>query len=165
VPIIAAMRINLKTNNAYSSYTELMGQPGATVTDTRYIFPWYNNTGLLDSQLRFANVGTASTTVTIKVGGSLAGSFNLDPKASMRVSLLNVDSGPVEVSSSGGVPIIAALRINLKKNSAFSSYFEFMGMSTGSPLGLPGNQLSTTYWFPWYNNTGQLDSQLRFGMP
>jgi hypothetical protein len=40
-----------------------------------------------------------------------------------------------------------------------------MGSSVGAPLGLPENQLSSTYWFPWYNNTGLLDSQLRFGVP
>jgi hypothetical protein len=57
------------------------------------------------------------------------------------------------------------MRINLKTNSTLSSYYEFMGSSVGAPLGLPGNQLSTTYWFPWYNNTGLLDSQLRFGAP
>jgi hypothetical protein len=40
-----------------------------------------------------------------------------------------------------------------------------MGLSVGN--GMPGNELSTTYWFPWYNNAtnGGLSSQLRFGAP
>src|SRR5690242_21531977 len=29
-------------------------------------------------------------------------------------------------------------------------------------MGLPDNQLNTTYWFPWYNNV-DLDAQLRIG--
>ena len=35
---------------------EFMGFPGATLSDTRYLFPWYNNTayGGLDSQLPFS---------------------------------------------------------------------------------------------------------------
>ena len=59
------------------------------------------------------------------------------------------------------------MRINLKSSPTYSSYSEFMGMSVGSPLGMPGNDLSTTYWFPWYNNltAGGLNSQLRFGVP
>jgi hypothetical protein len=166
VPITAAMRINLKNNPNFTSYTELMGLTGATLTDTRYLFPWYNNTGLLDSQLRFANVGNANTTVSVKINGVVQpNTYALKPNESVRVSLAGVDNGPIEVYSSGGVPIIAALRINMKQNTSYDSYYEFMGSSVGSPLGLPTQQLSSTYWFPWYNNTGLLDSQLRFGVP
>jgi len=82
----------------------------------------------------------------------------------MRVAYGSLDSGPVEIESSGSVPILAAMRIVLKTTPGLASYSEFMGLSVGAPLGLPGNQLSDTYWFPWYNNVG-LDSQLRFGVP
>ncbi|HSJ87916.1 MAG TPA: matrixin family metalloprotease [Anaerolineales bacterium] len=170
VPIIASMRVNLKTNPNYSSYSEFMGLPGVTLTDTRYLFPWYNNAtnSGLSSQLRFANVGNASTTVSIKIAGvTQQQTYTLAPNASARVPLGNIDSGPVEVFSSGSVPIIASLRVNLMPNTSYSSYAEFMGLSVGSPLGMPGDELSTTYWFPWYNNAtnGGLSSQLRFGMP
>ncbi len=169
VPIIASMRINLKTLPSYSSYSEFMGLPGAMLTETRYLFPWYNNatTGGLSSQLRFGNVGSDPTLVTVTIGGVERGSYPLDPNESARVTFDNVDAGPVEVSSSGGVPIIASMRINLKSLPAYSSYSEFMGLSVGSSVGMPGNELSSTYWFPWYNNatTGGLSSQLRFGVP
>ncbi len=59
------------------------------------------------------------------------------------------------------------MRVNLKKNATYSSYAEFVGLSSGSPVGLPGNELGSSYLFPWYNdalNSG-LDSQLRFGLP
>ena len=169
VPIIASMRVNLKTNPTYSSYSEFIGLPGATLTETRYLFPWYNNAtaGGLQSQLRFGNVGNAETDVMVKIGGVLYGPYHLGLNASQRLSFDNLDAGPVEVFSSGGVPIIASMRINLKTNALYSSYSEFMGLSMGAPLGMPGNQLSTTYWFPWYNNAtaGGLSSQLRFGVP
>jgi hypothetical protein len=29
---------------------------------------------------------------------------------------------------------------------------------------LPASQLTTTYWFPWYNNVN-FDTQLRIGVP
>ncbi len=169
VPIIASMRINLKTLPSYASYSEFMGLPGAMLTETRYLFPWYNNatTGGLSSQLRFGNVGTDPTLVTVTIGGEVQDTYPLDPNESLRVTYDNVDAGPVEVTSSGGVPIIASMRINLKSLPAYSSYSEFMGLSVGSSVGMPGNELSSTYWFPWYNNatTGGLSSQLRFGVP
>ena len=165
--MIAAMRVNLKTNPTDSSYSEFMGLPGETLTETRYLFPWYNNAtaGGVQSQLRFANVGNATTTVSIKIAGvTQAQTYILAPNESARVTLNNVDSGPVEVFSNGQ-PIIVSMRINLKSNALYSSYSEFMGLSVGN--GMPGNELSPTYWFPWYNNAtaGGLNSQLRFGAP
>ncbi|HSJ88719.1 MAG TPA: hypothetical protein VK909_16015, partial [Anaerolineales bacterium] len=168
VPIIAAMRVNLKTNPTYSSYAEFMGLPGALLSETRYLFPWYNNAtaGGLSSQLRFGNVGNTSTTVSIKIGGvTQPTTYTLAPNESARVTFDNVDAGPVEVISTGSVPIIASMRVNLKSNAIYSSYSEFMGMSVGN--GMPGDELSTTYWLPWYNNAnaGGLSSQLRFAAP
>jgi len=163
VPILAAMRVVMKTTAGLASYSEFMGLSGTTLTDTKYVFPWYNNVGL-DSQLRFANVGGSLTTVTVRIGGVQRGQYDLDPNESMRVAYGSLDSGPVEIESSGSVPILAAMRVVMKTTPGLASYSEFMGLSVGAPLGLPGNQLSDTYWFPWYNNVG-LDSQLRFGAP
>jgi hypothetical protein len=44
-------------------------------------------------------------------------------------------------------------------NSQFNSYSELMG--------LPKEQISTEYWFPWYNFAvpSLLDKQFRFGVP
>ncbi len=170
VPIIASMRVNLKRNPTYSSYTEFIGQPGSVLTETRYLFPWYNNAtaGGLSSHLRFVNVGNVTTTVQIKIGGvTQSNSYTLAPNQSAWVSLNNVDDGPVEVFSSAGVPIIASMQIALKSNTFYSSYLEFMGLSMGSPLSMPADELSNTYWFPWYSNAtaGGLSSQLRFGLP
>jgi hypothetical protein len=38
----------------------------------------------------------------------------------------------------------------------FSSFYEITGV--------PGDQLTTQYWFPWYNNTA-MNSQIRIATP
>ena len=78
------------------------------LSDT-YYFPAYNNVNL-DEQLRFGNVGGADTTVTVTIGGVVRGTYFLHPNEQKRVNYPGLDSGPVVVSSSGGVKIIAAIR-------------------------------------------------------
>jgi hypothetical protein len=60
------------------------------------------------------------------------------------------------VHSTGGVPIVVALRDAIYKNGVFADFTQMMG--------LPEKQLSSIYWFPAYNNQ-TLDGQLRFGIP
>jgi len=64
----------------------------------------------------------------------------------------------VVIQSSGGVPIIASLRVAYTPDGGvtWTSFAEMMG--------LPQSQLTTSYYFPWYNNV-DLDTQLRFGVP
>jgi hypothetical protein len=83
------------------------------------------------------------------------GSYLLHPSEQKRVAY-SLDSGPVLVHSSGGVPIIAALRDAWKVNGQITSFVQMMG--------LPAPQLSDTFLFPAYNNLS-LDGQLRFGVP
>jgi hypothetical protein len=161
-PLVVTLRVNLPTNPDNASYTEFLGLPGTVLTETRYVFPWYNNLWLF-SQLRIANVGTSSTQVRVTIGGVEQESFALGGNQSRLVSYA-VNSGPVVVESLDGEPILATLRIKLPTSLVHASYSEFIGLSAGAPLGLPGNQLSDTYWFPFYNNVG-LSSQLRFGVP
>jgi hypothetical protein len=164
VPIIASERVNLKTGTSYSSYSEFMGLPQVT-PETRYLFPWYNNlsAGGVFSNIRFDNVGTASTTVTVKIAGTTQGTYTLAPNES-RVVSYDIDNGPAEVYSSGGVPIVASMNVSLKPSTTYSSYSEFMGLSMGTGLGLPGNQLSATYWFPWYDNQ-DVSTDIRVARP
>jgi hypothetical protein len=167
VPIVASMRTNLRDGSQYESFAEFMGF--STTPTTSYFFPWYNNAnaGGIQSQLRFGNVGTEDTIVSVKIAGTVRDTFPLSPNESERVLFADVDEGPVEVYSSGSVPIIASMRMNLKNGTGYESYTEFMGLSIGPPLGLPGDELSSTYLFPWYNNAnaGGLTSDLRFGVP
>lgn len=90
------------------SFVQLMGLPQEQLS-TNYNFPAYNNV-TLDGQLRFGNVGNSATTVTVTIGGVVRGTYSLNPSELKRVNYAGLDSGPVTVSSSGAVPIIAALR-------------------------------------------------------
>ena len=154
VPIIASMRVAYHNGSAWTDYSEMMGLPFPSLSN-RYHFPVYNNVNL-NTQLRFGNVGTINTIVTVTIGGQFKGSYPLAPNQSQRVSYVNVDSGPVVIQSNNGAPIIASERVAYHNGSAWSSFAEMMG--------LPHPQLTDTYIFPWYNNV-DLDSQLRFGVP
>ena len=152
VPIIASMRVAYFNGSAWTSFSELMGLPTNSLTSS-YVVPWYNNVDL-NTQLRFGNVGTATTTVTVTIGGVVKGSYVLAPNTAARVSYAGVDSGPVKISSSGGVPIIASERVAYYNGSAWTDFSELMA--------LPASQLTTSYYMPVYDNVA-LNTQLRFG--
>jgi stress response protein SCP2 len=159
VPIIAALRgAWLSSVIPVESWVQLMGFPSNQLSDA-YAFPAYDNV-TLDGQLRFGNVGSSPTTVTVTIGGVEMGSYVLQPNQQQRVNYAGVNSGPVEIRSSGGVPIIAALRDALIVNGTVESFTQMMGL----PIGSPNSQLSDTYLLPSYNNV-TLDEQLRFGVP
>ncbi|MEO7838591.1 MAG: hypothetical protein ABIU06_04500, partial [Anaerolineales bacterium] len=153
VPIVASERVAYSPDGGmtWTSHAELMGLP-ANQVHTSYTFPFYNNVDL-NSQLRFGNVGTVNTLVTVTVGGVVKGSYNLAPNASQRVSYAGLNAGPVKVTSNGQ-PIIASLRVAYFDGSDWTSFSEMMG--------LPSNRLTSSYTFPFYNNV-DLNSQLRFG--
>ena len=106
--------------------------------------------------MRFGNVGNSNTTVTVTIGGVVRGTYNLTPGQAQRVNYTGLDAGPVIIESSGGVPIIAALRDAYFVNGLLESFAQLMG--------LPDAALSPTYYFPAYNNV-TLNGQLRFGVP
>ena len=155
VKIIASMRVAYFDSGLgkWTDFSEMMGMPNPSLS-TSYSFPVYNNLNL-NTQLRFGNVGNVPTTITVTIGGVVKGTFNLAPNASQRVSY-PVNGGPVVISSSGGVKIIASERVAYFNGTAWTSFAEW--------LGLPKEQLDTTYFLPWYNNV-DLDTQLRFGVP
>jgi hypothetical protein len=123
--------------------------------NTTYWLPWYNNVDL-DTQLRFANVSASPATVHVYIGGDeMSGSpFTLAPGASTRRSFPGINRGPVQIVSD--VNIVAAERLIYKVNGVPASFSEMMG--------LPDPLLNSSFWLPWYNNTG-LDTQLRFAAP
>jgi uncharacterized protein YcfL len=151
VPLIAAERLIYRVDSVATSFTEMMGLPDSEL-DNVYYLPWYNNLGL-DTQLRFANVSGSTASVHVYIGGEeMDGSpFTLQPGESTRQSFPGIDDGPVRVESN--VNIVAAERLIYKVGNLPTSFSEMMA--------LPEKQLDSTYYLPWYNNTG-LDTQLRF---
>jgi hypothetical protein len=123
-----------------NSFNEVMGYPGDQLT-TEYWFPWYDNVGMKTWVL----VGNPSTTATAEVevyiGEVLQGSYTILPGEKETPKYTNVLDGPVRVVSTNGVDIFASERSLYK-----DSFNEVMGY--------PGDQLTTEYWFPWYDNIG-----------
>jgi hypothetical protein len=154
VDIISSIRDAWQVNGTTTSFSQLMGMPAGGLSDT-YIFPAYNNV-TLDEQLRIGNVDTVPTTVIVTIGGVLRGTYDLDPSEAVRINYAGLDSGPVVVAGTDGVDIISAIREAWKVNGVTRSFVQLMG--------LPLEQLSTTYLFPAYNNV-TLNEQLRFAVP
>ncbi|HET9907905.1 MAG TPA: hypothetical protein VFQ23_14735, partial [Anaerolineales bacterium] len=147
--ILAALRVIWKEPGSRYSYSEMMGLPVEQLS-TEYWYPWYNNLDVasMDQGFRIAIVnGSGDNTVQVLVGGVQVGTnITLVPGASVRVGY-PVNDGPVQVrctTCSGAEKIITSLRVIWKEPGFRATYSEMMGM--------PLEQLSTTYWFPWYNN-------------
>jgi hypothetical protein len=130
------------------SYSELMGFP-IGLLEQEYWYPVYDNVAV-DSQLRVSNVGTGVTTITIYASGTQIDSYTLNAGAATRKNYPR-NSGPLHVVSSTQ-PILTTVRTLY----AGSSYYEMTG--------LPDSQLSTQYFFPWYNNKA-MESELRIAVP
>lgn len=154
-PILASERF-IQTYLNSASYAEMMGYPGDQLA-TEYWFPWYNNISY-STQLRVSNLGNNDAEIKIYAGNSTEpiDSFTLLAGEGARKSY-KIDNGPLHVVSTDGVtPILASERF-IQTFGTSASYAEMMGY--------PGDQLTTEYCFPWYNNTSDggliLSSQLR----
>ena len=132
------------------SYSELMGYPVNQLT-TEYWYPVYDDVDL-DSQLRVSNVGNGSTTITVYAGGTQIDSYSLGAGQATRVNYASTSTGPLHVVSSSQ-PILSTIRLWL---AGGPSYYEIMG--------LPGTQLTTQYWFPWYNSL-VMNPEVRIAKP
>jgi hypothetical protein len=154
VKIISAIREAWAVNGVTTSFAQLMGLPSGQLSN-KYVFPGYNNVTLND-QLRIGNVDSVQTTVTVTIGGVLRGTYTLQPNEAVRVNYSGVDSGPVVVEGTTGVNIISAIREAWAVNGVTQSFVQLMG--------LPSGQLSSTFWFPAYNNV-TLNEQLRIAVP
>jgi hypothetical protein len=153
-PILAAQRILYYANGLPTSFVEMMGLPAGQL-DTTYWFPWYKNDGIVDTQIRIGNVSGSTATVHIYIAGAeVAGSpFALTTSGagqSQRLSFA-LNAGPVKIVSDQN--IVTTERLIYFDNGVATSFSEMMG--------LPNSQLSNTYWFPWYKNAGEVDTQLR----
>jgi len=158
-PIIASMRfVKIQSQNplVISYFSEMMGLPIESVSSD-YFFPAYDNV-THNMQVRFGNLGQTSTDVTVSIAGAVQGIYSVAPNQSLRL-FYPANTGPVEVKSSNNTPIIASIRFVYIESQVPLVIGAFSEM-----LGLPVEQLATTYLFPWYNNA-ELDTQLRLAVP
>ena len=155
LPILASERVIHYYNGINTSFYEMLGLPKEALS-TEYWFPFYNNVSV-NTQLRIANVnavGTPSATVQLYIAGSPVGSpYTVAPGTIVPVNLAGVSNGPVRVESTNGVKIISTERVIFAADGVHPSSFS-------ETMGLPKEQLSTEYWFPFYNNVS-INTQLR----
>src|SRR5574339_440250 len=108
----------------------------------------------MNTQLRGGNVGTVTTNVTVTTGGVVQGAYTVAPNQAVRLAY-PLNTGPVKVQSSSGVPIVASMRfarIQTTNPLVVPAFTEMMG--------LPVEQLTSSYVFPDYNNV-DMNTQLR----
>ena len=154
-PILASERF-IQTYLNSASYAEMMGYPGDQLA-TEYWFPWYNNLSY-STQLRVSNLGNNSAEIKVYAGNSSEPIDTITLAAGQGArKAYNIDNGPLHVvSTDGTTPILASERF-IQTFGASASYAEMMGYA--------GDQLTSEYCFPWYNNTADsgvtLSSQLR----
>jgi hypothetical protein len=134
-----------------TSFSELMGFPADQLAQ-EYLYPVYDNVNL-DSQLRVSNLGGVGTTIKVYLGSTQIDSYTLAAGQATRRNYA-YNNGPLRVTSSA-TPILSTLRL-LYVTPDFQSFYELMG--------LPSTQLSSQYFFPWYNNVA-MNSELRFAVP
>lgn len=146
-PILSSIRLLYKNK----SYAELTGLPVEQLS-REFWYPVYDNASL-GSEVHVSNAGIGSTIITVYAGSTKIDTFNLDAGREQRMSFIQ-NGGPLQVVSSAQ-PIVSSVRL-LYATSAYNSLYEIMG--------LPKEQLSTQYFFPWYNNAA-MSSELRFAVP
>ncbi|HKY53104.1 MAG TPA: cellulase family glycosylhydrolase, partial [Anaerolineales bacterium] len=100
------------------------------------------------------NVASGCADIDVLIAGSNVGSYGVTPGKSLREGYPGLDNGPAKIDSMNRIDIISALRVIWREPGLRTSYSEMMG--------LPTEQLSTEYWFPWYNNTDALSMDQGF---
>jgi hypothetical protein len=88
------------------------------------------------------NSGCLPTT-DIYIAGALQGKYTINPTRAAGVSYFGIQNGPVKVHSS--TPFAASER------GFFGMFYTY-----NEVMGYPNNQLTTHYWFPWYDDVNMI---------
>jgi photosystem II stability/assembly factor-like uncharacterized protein len=131
------------------AFNEVMGYPASQLT-TEYWFPFYDNKSM-DTWILVGNPTASPATVDIYVDGAKRSTHTIPPGGRVMPRYPNLQTGLVRVVSTNGVRIFASER-------------SLYGDSFNEVMGYPANQLTTEYWFPWYDNLN-MDTWLLVGNP
>jgi hypothetical protein len=144
----------------YTGMTQVMALTDAQISDA-YVFPRYDYSDSTKfNSIQMANFDSIATNITVKIGGTIRGTYALAAGSALSVNYPNVTGGPIVVSSDNGAKIVVSL-YELKRAGS-------TGYWTGQTqmMGLPQSQLSDTYVLPRYNYTLQdLLPYLVFAVP
>ena len=100
------------------------------------------------------NSAAGCAEIDVSIRGAHQSQFATSPQGSTQASFAGMNRGSVKLESN--VDIVASERVVYNVNGVDTNYSEMRA--------LPGNQLDTPYWLPWYNKVN-MDMQLRFVMP
>jgi len=132
-----------------SSFNEVMGIPLNQFT-TEYWYTWYDNQGMSAWVLVGNPSATQHAYVDIYIGGvkrnTTPGAVPYDiPPNSKITPTFAANSGPVRVVSVTGSGTPSPINIFTSERVIYNSSFNEM-------MGYPANQLTSEYWFTWYDN-------------
>ena len=123
-----------------SSFSETLGTPNNRLS-SQYWFSWYD--GL--SMNTWVSIGapttnSANASVDIYIGNTKMNSsaYVIPPGGQVSPNFPGSFAGPVRVVSTNGQNLILSER-------------QIFGSSFTETLGMPNNQLTSQYWFPWYD--------------
>jgi secreted trypsin-like serine protease len=135
------------STGGWTGLTQVMALTEAQISD-KYVFPRYDySDSTRFNSLQMANFDTKATNITVEIGKTVMGTYNLSAGSALSVNYPGVVGGPVVVSSDNQAKIIVSL-YELKRESVAVT-------ATGQTqmMGLPWSQLSDTYILPRYNYT------------
>jgi hypothetical protein len=122
-----------------ASFNELMGFPAGQLT-TDYWFPYYDDVNMA-TWLMIGNPDpslSAHVEVYLGNGSSPIATYDI-PHGQSVLPKLAISGGPVRVKSTNGVKVFTSERV---------AY----GASFNELMGFPANQLTTSYWFTYYDD-------------
>jgi hypothetical protein len=122
-----------------ASFSESIGIPGDQLT-TEYWFPWYDFTQV-STWIVIGNTSSVDPAdVEIYIGGAFKEGKTIEPDGQWAPAYPGEFNGPVQVKSTNGVPILVSQRM-------------LYNGGLQETLGFPATQLTTEYWYSWYDFT------------
>ncbi|HEY5982624.1 MAG TPA: hypothetical protein VIU38_04065, partial [Anaerolineales bacterium] len=145
IPVFTSER-SLWPNAGYlSTFNEVMGYPDNRLTTT-YRFPWYDMVNMTTWVLVGNPSSSQAAHVTIKIAGATVGTYSVPASGRVTPTYAGQNTGPVEVSSD--IPVFTSERVLSTGPGSVVSFNEMMGLAQ--------NQMTTKYWFTWYDNLNML---------
>jgi hypothetical protein len=79
--------------------------------------------------------------VDVYIDGVFMQNYDIAPGGQATPRWIGLQDGPVQIISTNGVDIFASQRVFTVPNSVFNEM-----------LGFPADQLTSEYWYPWYDS-------------
>jgi hypothetical protein len=148
---------------AWTGVSQSMALPVEQISN-QYVLPRYDYTSPTTklNQVLIANVDTVNRDITVRIGGTLMGTYSLSPAQSQYLRYNGVVGGPIVVGSVTGAKIVASLYelVRDPSQAGWNGQSEIMGLSS--------LQLSDKYLIPMYfgaSSPSTLIPSLYFGVP